>query len=454
MSMSDQINREFTQVGNQILARSRDELYLHMRYLDLALSALSFQITTDIEGIGTNGEILAAHPAVLADLFEENRLKVNRVYLHCVMHCLLHHITKRPPRDERLWHISCDMACEALIDTLRVRSVRMGVSRFRQNWYTLLQKSHSVLTAEIIFHELEKMKLSPDQITALEAGFCIDTHILWPSAAPDLPDTASNMSGLRLKWKEINDKTRAHAEMIRGTEAGEGDDLIRELKAENRKRYDYRSMLRRFAVWKEEMRVDPDGFDYIFYTYGLSLYGNMPLIEPPEYREMKKTEEFAIVLDVSMSTDGDLIRSFLEQTWSVLSERESFFRDVHVHIIQCDDAVQQDTVITSLSELHDCSQNLVLHGGGGTDFRPAFAYVEKLVEQKIFSNLRGLLYFTDGKGIYPARKPAWETAFVFLEEDYTDTQVPPWAVKLIIPKEDLQKQSSADPLRLDYEFVW
>ena len=39
-----------------------------------------------------------------------------------------------------------------------------------------------------------------------------------------------------------------------------------------------------------------------FYTYGLSVYGNLPLIEPLETRESKKIEELALVIDTSYST--------------------------------------------------------------------------------------------------------------------------------------------------------
>ena len=47
-----------------------------------------------------------------------------------------------------------------------------------------------------------------------------------------------------------------------------------------------------------------------------------------------------------------------------------------------------------------------LRGGGGTDFRPAFEYVNQLCAEKKFSNLRGLLYFTDGRApTRPAARP-------------------------------------------------
>ena len=74
-------------------------------------------------------------------------------------------------------------------------------------------------------------------------------------------------------------------------EAGERDgDFLEQIKTENRSRYDYREFLRKFAVFHEELAVDDDSFDYNFYTYGLRLYGNMPLIEPLESKEVKKIE--------------------------------------------------------------------------------------------------------------------------------------------------------------------
>ena len=65
--------------------------------------------------------------------------------------------------------------------------------------------------------------------------------------------------------------------------------------------------------------MDEDTFDYVFYSYGLSLYGNMPLIEPQEWKEVQKVEEFAIVIDTSMSCSGGWSK-FLEETYGVLSE--------------------------------------------------------------------------------------------------------------------------------------
>ena len=59
--------------------------------------------------------------------------------------------------------------------------------------------------------------------------------------------------------------------------------------------------------------------------------------------------------------------------------------------------------------------------------------------EKAFHKLRGLIYFTDGYGRYPLKKPPYDTAFVFFREDYQDVDVPPWAIKLILGEEEIRE---------------
>ena len=167
------------------------------------------------------------------------------------------------------------------------------------------------------------------------------------------------------------------------------------------------------------------------------MYGNMPLIEPQETKEVKKVAEFVIVIDTSMSCSQNLVRKFLEETYGILCEEDSFFKKTNIHILQCDETVQSDQKITSKEELKEYIEHLKLYGEGGTDFRPAFAYVDQMLENHKFEELKGLLYFTDGYGIYPGKMPAYKTAFVFMQEDYRDVDVPAWALKLIIEESEM-----------------
>ena len=99
--------------------------------------------------------------------------------------------------------------------------------------------------------------------------------------------------------------------------------------------------------------------------------------------------------------------------------------------------IQEDRKITSQEEFDDYLAAMKLHGFGGTDFRPVFAYVDKLIQSKEFTNLKGLIYFTDGYGDFPARKPPYETAFVFIDDEYNNPDVPPWAIKLVLPSDEI-----------------
>ena len=436
--MAYEIEAGFENICRKILESSRNALYINMRYLDVALSSLAWEITTDIPRIGTDGLKIAYEPHYLADLYRENPMLVNRVYLHMVFHCIFRHLFRPCPEDRELWNLSCDMAVEALIDGMHHRSIRMGVHPFRRAVYDELRKTLKVLTAEGIYRELKKADYRPEQRARMVQEFCIDDHTYWPAPpeeeGPKPPSPL--MAKLKKHWKDVSD--RMQTELSIGREAGTEDgDLSDELAVENRERYDYRTFLKKFAVLKEEMQIDPDSFDYVFYSYGIRMYGNMPLIEPQEWKETHKIEEFVIVIDTSMSCSGDLVRKFLEETYHILAETESFFRKVHIRILQCDDAVRADQLITTGEELKQYMDHLQLYGDGGTDFRPAFTYVQQLIDQGEFKNLKGLLYFTDGKGTFPRKRPPYDAAFILFREDYKEVSVPPWAIRLMLDEEDL-----------------
>ena len=181
-------------------------------------------------------------------------------------------------------------------------------------------------------------------------------------------------------------------------------------------------------------------FDYVFYTYGLSLYGNLPLIEPLEYSDDKKIRDFVIAIDTSGSCSGELVKHFIEKTYNILRDSENFFRKVNIHIIQCDSKIQHDDVIKSREDFENYIKNVKIYGGGGTDFRPVFQYVKELVDAKAFRNLKGIIYLTDGIGIYPEKKPDYDTAFVFVDDEDGNHVVPPWAMKLVLRKEEIGEE--------------
>ena len=213
--------------------------------------------------------------------------------------------------------------------------------------------------------------------------------------------------------------------------------MMQNLREVNREKYDYTSFLKKFAVLSEAMKINEDEFDYVFYTYGLQLYENMPLIEPLEYKDVKRIREFVIAIDTSGSVSGKLVQRFIQKTYNILQSTESFFSKINVHIIQCDADIQEDKKITCREEFDEYLKTMKIHGLGGTDFRPVFDYVNRLQSEKEFTNLKGMIYFTDGYGDFPAKKPQYDTAFVFIDNEYNNPEIPPWAIKLVLTKEEI-----------------
>lgn len=425
----------FAEIGMEILWVARNELYLNMRFLDVALSGLRFVPDGTIRRMGTDGRTLYFQPDGVVELFREGRPVINRAYLHCIVHCLFCHLWNRKDRDAEYWNLACDIAAESIIDGLYLKAVHVPKRQVRREYYQKLKEWGGVVTAERVYRFLCEEHPSVMQLELLKREFTVDDHREWEQDRNRKKDSPSPQQS----WEDIRERMQTEIETFSKESTDDVRSLEESIAAENRQRYDYREFLRKFSVLKEEMKVDMDSFDYIFYNYGMELYGNMPLIEPLETKEEQRVEDFVIVIDTSMSCKGELVRAFLDQTYAVLSESESFFRRLHIHIIQCDDRVQEDVVIRNHGEMEDYLQHFTVKGFGGTDFRPAFLYVQELLAKKTFTKLRGLIYFTDGYGTFPMKKPPYDTAFVFMKEDYRDVDVPPWAIKLILEKEELEE---------------
>ena len=137
-----------------------------------------------------------------------------------------------------------------------------------------------------------------------------------------------------------------------------------------------------------------------------------------------------------MSCSGELVQRFLEETYDVLSQSETYFRKVQIHVIQCDDKVQSDVILTCGDDLKAYMEHFQIKGYGGTDFRPAFEYVNTLKATGQLNGLKGLIYFTDGKGIYPVSAPTYDTAFVFIREQFCEEGFPAWAMRVVLDIED------------------
>lgn len=415
----------------KILELVKNELYIDFRYLDIALSALTLTPNETLLSTATDGISLFFPPEQILRVFRSNPLFLNRAVLHSVFHCIFRHLWIRGNRDESLWNLACDITVEWIIDSFEKKSVNRALSGIRTNIYNDFRQYNIPVTAANIYrYLLPDVSENPERLNQLLTEFFTDDHRFWPKD----PSASPSAAKAGQSWDKISRRMEQELN-LQGDDSASGVNAMQTQIKEGKSRRSYKDFLRKFTVLQEELHCDYDEFDLNYYSYGLRLYKNMPLIEPLESREVMKISEFVIVIDTSYSTNGTLVQKFLEETFQIIQERDSFFHKSQIRIIQCDNQVHSDTIIKNSEDIIKLLHNFELIGGGGTDFRPAFSYINKLLEAGEFRNLKGVLYFTDGKGIFPAKRPPYETAFLFLgEKEHPD--VPAWAMKLILHEED------------------
>lgn len=575
-------------LGSRILNQSRYELSLSMRHLARALDRLPYEMDFNTQRMGTEGERIHFHPEFIFQLFMESPQKLNRLYMHSLLHCLFRHMFKNEDKKEELWNMACDIHVEYVLDSLDVDLLKRPAGEYRENTFQRLEEKIKTLSAERIYQYLEEADLDYDAWERLEREFYKDDHVFWkvidrkdapgqegegdsdgaPLPMPedfspnDIPSQDSNPSEdtsaqngassdgeskeeknqeagnqeagnqepenrgsknqgaenqesenqgaenqesknqeskssdegegkgnsgedshgegtqedsqsgnssgkkqeerkkaenrkpleqkqreereakqkrdeLSKEWEDISKRTEQEIEHSSKEKQEEQGSLAWFLRLEQKKYTDFRDFLRRLSVDREEMEVDLDSFDYGYYYYGLEQYGNMPLIEENEYREGRKLQELVIAIDTSHSTKGEMVKGFLEETAGILKQKDAFFQKVKVHILECDDELRKDICLENVEDLEQYSKNFAVKGGYGTDFRPVFRYVSDLQKRGELKNLKGLMYFTDGKGRYPKEAPPYVTAFVFPKgEDIDDDNVPFWAMKLYQREKD------------------
>lgn len=419
----------------QIWKLARDNIMVQLRFLDAAVGHLTFQAQFGLEGISCDGSTIFYDPVFVVLRYKKEPNLITRSYLHVLMHCIFNHAFSYNRVEQNLWDIACDMAAENAILELRLSG--MDISRDKARYEELRQwrQKTSIVTAERIYKVLRDTPLYAEDLNSLAILFGKDNHIRWQET--------SQLEITQAQWQKISERIKAQLKSF-SQDKTDKNSIVQNLEEASREHYDYGDFLKRFCTSGEDVQINDDEFDYVYYTYGLKLYGNLPLVEPLEYKDVNKIKEFVVAIDTSASCRGKLVQAFLKKTYDILKSSENFFRKVNIHIIQCDSRIQSDTKITCDEDFEAFMKTGKLEGFGSTDFRPVFTYVQECIDRKEFDNLKGLIYFTDGYGTFPVKMPAYDTAFVFLNDDYQQPQIPPWAIKLVLSEEELEEEEGSD----------
>lgn len=358
---------------------------------------------------GTDGSRLYASEEILP-IYAQSPGKVRRGYLHILFHCLFLHILPPAGVEPDAWNLACDIAVEREMEKLMQPRLETE-NPMRERVLALLPERAD--TVNEILPELHNLPFSREE---LAAAFRFDDHRLWWE--PQSEEAIRN-------WKSLQRGGGTFGSGIRGTYSGSDADEFTMLHYDSR---DYRPLLRKYMAPGEEMELDEDSFDYIYYDIGMRQFDRTPFLEPLESREVWRLDELVIAIDTSSSCDAETVNRFLRETYTILTSQENFFRRMNVIFLQCDCVIQDRVRIRSREEWLDYLWKVQIHGRGGTDFRPVFREIESLRNQGILKKPRALLYFTDGDGACPSEPPDYETVFILAGKTIHPELLPWWAV--------------------------
>ena len=468
-------------LAEKIIAAAQDKIVANMRFMDSAVFALKKVPVLQKQSVFmVDGTTLYYSSDEIFSKMKQGLSVITHDYMHVLLHCIFKHYYVAERVNRMYWDLAADIAVEEMIESLGASCFRTSQSSERRDELKKIRLKRGRLSADRLYKSFMADPPIEAEVSLMRELFTVDNHALWYGSGQEVKhnNCASNQDDENQDSSQSNDHARSDnhtnydddadkkleissveesdcndecdgaalisdqdwdkiREMVKT--ALEMDDvpfgdaagiMQNELRYAEEKRIDYSTFLRKFAATHEALKVDDDSFDYIMYTYGLNRYKDMPLIEPLEYKDEKNIRDLVIAIDTSGSTDGDLVKKFVDKSFEILGNNDVLGTKFNIHVIQCDAEIQDDTVLRNREDVDAFLQNLEIKGLGGTDFRPVFHYINELIRKKELRNLRGLLYFTDGKGTYPKRKPLYDTAFIFVDDDAFDEEVPAWAMKV------------------------
>lgn len=313
----------------------------------------------------TNGMQLIYHPQWVLDNDHDT---VVSMVAHEVGHCIFQHIGRRSAREPRRWNQAGDYVINAVLKD----------SGFVVPDTWLYDPIYAGLSADQVYQALPP---SPGG-----SGDPFDDIL---NELADGVDPETNAQD----W-EIAAVQAATAAEAQGKLPGSLKRFVNEI---TQGKVDWRAVLRRFMT-------DSARDDYSYARLNRR-FASLGIYLPGLYSEAMG--EICAVIDTSGSISDEILSEFGAE----IADIRSATRPTMTRLIYCDADVNH---VDEFDQSDDFK--VTPHGGGGTDFRPPFRWLqERDFEPRV------LVYLTDGYGPFPAEPPNYPVLWLM-----TTDVIPPW----------------------------
>jgi len=359
--------------SEQLLLKAKSLLTVKYPYFGMLASRLKHEPSDTLSGYASNGVRFLYN----SDFLERRSVEeVMFILTNCVMHHVLSHQQRRLNRRGKLWQLATDYAINNLLSKSGL-VIPIGAN---------YNKEYEGMYAEEIYDALKN-----------------DLNIGEGDAFGESGDSASEAS----MTEQENDDSQSFSNI---------DGIADELDTQDELQWQYAaSIAQEVAQRKGAMplglerlgkKVKPADVDWRFELYNAvnrhmrNNYAFMPPNKKHIHRGIalpsltSDTLSLCVAIDTSGSIDDQLLGAFMEEFKTIMQN----FPSVKIELIIADAKVHAHHTFQGGERM-----DFALKGGGGTDYRPTFDYVEAALPMTTM-----LLYFTDGEGSYPRIPPNYE----------------------------------------------
>jgi len=365
---------------SQKISQAKAKLLVEYPYFGTLASKLELIVNDNIESFVSNG-VKVEYREDYLDGLETNEIEF--ILANGAMHASLAHEKRKNNRSGWLWQMATDIAINDML-------IENGL---KIPYGAEYRKRFSGMYAEEIYAELKADILRDDEELEYEAD-----------NADDVEKKDNEKKEKKEEDSQVEEQTPEQLQEEILQEQLLAEEAISLLAGEFKKGEAPESIERFFSLeyegkidWREELKSALDRYFRDDYTL---LPPSKKLLYTGIYlpSSISQTFRLVIVVDSSGSVDEELLNTFLSEVNFLMNLVSNY----QIELLVCDDKVHSHKTFYSGETLE-----VELKGNGGTDYRPAFKYVEENLD-----DVKLLLYFTDLEGFFPKDTPNYDVKWV------------------------------------------
>jgi len=384
------------------ITKAKAKLILEHPYFGTVASALPLEKNNDILTFTSDGLKMHYNSEYLDKISLE---EVEFVMANGAMHTVLKHHERLGERTKWLWQTATDYVVNAMLvkNGMHLPEYAYFEEKFEGMY---VEEVYEMLRAEMMDNSDHSMEQETEQITdSDETG--VDNLHMQKEHTPDMNATETQEEqNADDKEEELNtpEKKELGHEMKERLEQ-----IFQKLKRQGNLPKDLELVVPEYFSHKVDWREFLYGYVATHakrsYTF---IPPNMKFLYRGIYLPSMSSDLLRVIVavDTSGSVDETLLSTFLGEVSSMMQQYPNY----EIDLITADAKVQSHKTFLPGEPLE-----YEISGGGGTDFRPVFEYIDKYIDYPTL-----LLYFTDGEGTFPTSEPMYDLLWIMP----TGTEVP------------------------------